>query len=79
MCRLDIVWMVVSPRSAHSFGISMVWDDVVVIGELFVGRVRISLLVVESCDSVICAFRLAIEVHDILSGGADPRPAVRLS
>src|SRR5207302_7201997 len=33
---LDIVWMVVSPGSAHSFRISMVRNDVVVVGELFV-------------------------------------------
>jgi len=36
MCCLDIVRMVVSPRSSHSFGISMVWHDIVVVGELFV-------------------------------------------
>ena len=28
--------MVVSPRSAHPFWIPMVWDDVAVVGELFV-------------------------------------------
>lgn len=36
MCSLDIVWVVVPPRSSHAFGISVVWRDVVVIGELFV-------------------------------------------
>jgi hypothetical protein len=36
VCCLDIVWMVISPRSTHSFGILMVWNDVVVVGELFV-------------------------------------------
>jgi hypothetical protein len=36
MCGLDIVRMIVSPRSARSFRILMVGHDVVVIGELFV-------------------------------------------
>jgi hypothetical protein len=35
MCCLNIVSMVVSPRSSHSFGISMVRHDVVVVRELF--------------------------------------------
>jgi hypothetical protein len=33
---LDIVWMVVSPRSSHTFRILVVRDDVVVIREVFV-------------------------------------------
>ncbi len=33
---LDIVRVIVSPRSSHSFGILVVWNDVVVVGELFV-------------------------------------------
>jgi len=36
--------MVVSPRSSHSFGISVVWNDVVVVGELFVADCAYSLL-----------------------------------
>jgi hypothetical protein len=28
--------MVVSPRPSHSFGIPVIWHDVVVVGELFV-------------------------------------------
>ena len=33
---LDIVRVVVSPRSAHPFGIPVVWNDVVIVGEFFV-------------------------------------------
>jgi hypothetical protein len=36
MCCLDIIWMIVSPRSSHSFGISVVRHYVVVIRELMV-------------------------------------------
>jgi hypothetical protein len=36
MCCLDIVRMIVSPGSAHSFGIPMIWHDVGIISELFV-------------------------------------------
>ena len=36
MCCLDIVRMIVSPRSAHSFRIPVIWHDVVVICELLV-------------------------------------------
>jgi hypothetical protein len=36
MCCLNIVWMVVSPSSSHTFGLFVVWHDVVVIRELFV-------------------------------------------
>jgi len=36
MSCLNIVWMIVSPSSAHSFGVSVVRDDVVVVSELFV-------------------------------------------
>jgi hypothetical protein len=36
MRRPDIVWVVVSPRSPHSFGISMIRHDISVVGELFV-------------------------------------------
>lgn len=32
---LDIVWVIIPPGSSHPFGMPMVWDDVVVIGELF--------------------------------------------
>jgi hypothetical protein len=35
MCCLDIVWVIVSPRPAHSFRILVVWDYVVVVGECF--------------------------------------------
>lgn len=33
---LDIVWMVVSPRSSHPLRILVVRNDVIVVGELFV-------------------------------------------
>jgi hypothetical protein len=36
--------MVVSPRSSHPFGISMVWNDVVVVREFFVADRAYSLL-----------------------------------
>src|SRR5579872_7135240 len=36
MCCLNIVRMVISPRSPHSFGILVVRHDVVVVGEFFV-------------------------------------------
>jgi len=35
MCCLDIVWMIVSPSSSHSFGILVVGDDIVAIPEVF--------------------------------------------
>ncbi len=34
MSRLDIVWVVVSPGPSHSFGIFVVWHNVVVVREL---------------------------------------------
>jgi hypothetical protein len=33
---LDVVWMIISPGSTHSFRILVVWDDVVVVREFFV-------------------------------------------
>jgi hypothetical protein len=36
MYCLDIVGVIVSPRSAHSFGIPMVRNHVVIVRELFV-------------------------------------------
>jgi hypothetical protein len=36
--------MVVSPSSSHSFGIPVVWNDVVVVRELFVANCAYSLL-----------------------------------
>jgi len=36
MRGLNVVWMVVSPRAAHSFRFPVVRDDVVAIGEVFV-------------------------------------------
>jgi len=36
MCGLDVVRMIVPPPPAHSFRISMVGDDVVIIAKLFV-------------------------------------------
>jgi hypothetical protein len=36
MSCLDIVGMVVCPRSSHPLGIFMVWDDVVAVGEFLV-------------------------------------------
>ena len=44
MCCLDIVWMIVSPRPSHSFGIPVVWDNVVVVREFFVADCAYSLL-----------------------------------
>src|ERR1700733_10810685 len=44
MCCLDIVWVVISPRSSHAFGISVVGYDVVVIGELFIADGAFSVL-----------------------------------
>jgi len=35
---LDVVWMVVSPRSSHPFGIFVVWHDVVAVGEFLVAN-----------------------------------------
>ena len=35
MYCLDIIQVIVSPGSSHSFGIPVVWHDVVVVGELF--------------------------------------------
>jgi len=36
MYGLDIVRMIVPPGPSHSFGVLMVWHNVVVVGELFV-------------------------------------------
>ena len=36
MCCLDIVWVIIPPRSSHSFGIPVIWNHVRVIRELFV-------------------------------------------
>lgn len=36
MCGLDIAGMIVTEGSSHSFRISMVGDDVVIVRELFV-------------------------------------------
>src|ERR1700722_17338175 len=36
MCCLDIVWVVISPGSSHSFRIPVVGDHIVIIRELFV-------------------------------------------
>jgi hypothetical protein len=33
---LDIVWVIIPPRSSHPFRLSVVWHDVIVIRELFV-------------------------------------------
>lgn len=35
MYCLDIVRVIVAPRSTHSLRVSVVWDDVVVVRELF--------------------------------------------
>ena len=35
MCCLDIVWMIVSPCPAHTLGVFMVWNNVVVVREPF--------------------------------------------
>ena len=44
MSCLNIVWVVVSPSSAHPLGIPMVWDDVVIVGELFMADGTLSVL-----------------------------------
>src|ERR1700733_9733489 len=44
VCCLDIVRVVVSPRPSHPFGIPVVWDDVIVVSELFVADCAYSLL-----------------------------------
>lgn len=44
MCCLDIVRMIISPRPTHSFGILVVWDNVVVVGELLVADCAYSFL-----------------------------------
>jgi len=36
--------MVVSPSSSHSFGVSVVWNDIVVVGELFLADGTLSVL-----------------------------------
>ena len=36
MCCLDIIWVVIRPRSAHSFGIPVIGNHIVIICELFV-------------------------------------------
>ena len=33
---LDIVWVIISPRSSHPFGIPVIWNYIGVICELFV-------------------------------------------
>jgi hypothetical protein len=33
---LNIIRMIVSPRSSHSSGIPVAWNDIVVVGELVV-------------------------------------------
>ena len=35
MCCLDIIGVVVSPRSSHPFGILVVWYHIVIVGEWF--------------------------------------------
>jgi hypothetical protein len=39
--------MVVSPRSAHSFGIFVVWHNIVIVGELFAADSAYSLLLAD--------------------------------
>ena len=42
---LDVVRMIISPSPAHSLGIPVVWNNIVVVGELFVAdRTDASLL-----------------------------------
>ena len=38
MCCLDIVWVIISPSSAHTLRIYVVGDDIVVVGELLVAN-----------------------------------------
>jgi hypothetical protein len=41
---LNVVWMVISPRSAHPFWIPMVGHDVATVGELFMADRALSVL-----------------------------------
>ena len=41
---LNVIWMVISPRSAHPFWIPVVRHDVVIVAELFVADRALSVL-----------------------------------
>jgi hypothetical protein len=41
---LNIVWMVISLGPYHSLAVLMIWDDIVVVGELFVTDVTLPVL-----------------------------------
>lgn len=41
---LDVVWMIVSPSSAHSFWIPVVWSYIVIVCELYVADCAFSVL-----------------------------------
>jgi hypothetical protein len=42
---LNVVWMVISPRSAHPFWIPMVRHDVAIVTELFLADCALSALI----------------------------------
>ena len=44
MDSLNIVGMIVSPRSSHATGMDVVWDDVGVVGELFIADTAFAVL-----------------------------------
>ena len=55
MCGLDIVRMVVSPRPSQSFGVLRMWNDAIVICELFVEDRTFAVLLNDSSESRVCA------------------------
>src|SRR5438132_7493040 len=59
--------MVISPRTAHSFRVLVIRYDIVIVGELFGGRWRISCPAPQSSGSEAYASLLAIGVFDILA------------
>ena len=71
MCRLDIVWMIVSPRSAHPFGIPVVRNDVVIVGELLVADGAYACLLSDLHVQQFPHLPPAIEVPGIHAGGVD--------
>ncbi len=59
--------MVISPRTAHSFRVLVIRYDIVIVGELFSGRWRISCPAPQSSGSEAYASLLATGVFDILA------------
>ena len=61
MSCLNIVWVVIPPRSAHSFRIPVVWNHIVIVCELFVADGTLLILL----DN------LAVQELSHLSGGSE--------